>query len=230
MQKRDIAIALAALILSISPAIGAPPSYQQAVADYNAGKFALAASKLQTLKAAYPSNALTRYYLGLSKQALGQINEARSEYQWVSVNGDEKLRALATQGLQRLIKVQSSTSTGPAIATNASSSSSSGQYSASSSSTPVSGGKVKKILKFYAFWCVPCRAFAPIFDATKPKYPDIQFESLNIDQPSVKPLQAKYHAEMIPTVVLLDGNDKVLWNGGAVTSQSEFVRLIETFR
>jgi len=95
----------------------------QAVADYNAGKYGQAATAFESLKKQYPNNALTHYYLALSRQAMGQMDKARVEYQWVSQYGDASLKGLAAQGLARL--------------------------SGGRSAQP---GKVRKILEFYADW------------------------------------------------------------------------------
>lgn len=124
MTKKHVAGLLASLLLAVIPAMAAPNLYAQAVADYNAGKYGQAASAFETLKNQYPNNALTHYYLALSRQALGQMNKAREEYQWVSQYGDASLKGLATQGLARL----------------------------SGKSGSAQPGKVKKILEFYADW------------------------------------------------------------------------------
>src|SRR5689334_9355688 len=74
--------------------VWAAPNFNHAVADYNAGKYGQAASEFESLKAAFPTNALTRYYLALSRQALGHFDKARQEYQYVATNGDARLKAM----------------------------------------------------------------------------------------------------------------------------------------
>ena len=124
MKQQFVVIALASLLAAL-PAISAPANlYAQAVADYNAGNYGKAASEFETLKASYPNNALTHYYLGLCRQALGHLDKAKQEYQWVSQYGDASLKGLANQGMSRL----------------------------GGSSSPAAMGKVKKILEFYADW------------------------------------------------------------------------------
>lgn len=201
MNKMHVAAALAALIVVAAPAFSAPASFPEAVADYNAGRYSMAATKFESLKQAYPTNALSHYYLGLSRQALGHLDKAKEEYQWVSTNGDPRLRALATQGLTRM----------------------------GGAPTSRSNGKVKRILKFTADWCGPCKKFAPIFEATKSKYRDVSFEILDIDQESTKPIQAKYNFDTIPRLVFLDGSGNVLYNGGAAASQADFEIMINRF-
>ncbi len=125
MKQHFVVTALASLVIAALPAMSAPANlYAQAVADYNSGNYGKAAGKFETLKASYPNNALTHYYLALCRQALGHLDKAKQEYQWVSQYGDASLKGLANQGMSRL----------------------------SGSSSPVAAGKVKKILEFYADW------------------------------------------------------------------------------
>ncbi|MCC6978387.1 MAG: tetratricopeptide repeat protein [Candidatus Melainabacteria bacterium] len=125
MQKRHLINAIAACLVAVLPAMSAPANmYNQAVADYNAGRYGQAAAAFESLKTSYPNNALTHYYLALCRQALGHLDKAKQEYQWVSQYGDASLKGLAAQGLSRMSGARSS----------------------------VSNGKVKKILEFYASW------------------------------------------------------------------------------
>jgi len=149
MKKRHIANAMAALIAAVLPAISAPANlYRQAVADYNAGSYGKAAGEFEQLKAAYPNNALTRYYLALCRQALGHFEKAKQEYEWVSQYGDANLKGMAAQGMARMSGARTSVSY--------SGSSSSAPRTASAnqapSNRPPAGAKVKKILEFYADW------------------------------------------------------------------------------
>lgn len=126
----------------------APVSFQQAVADYTAGKYSQANAEFETYKQAYPTNAMVHYYLALCKQALGHIEGAKAEYLWVTQNGDARLRGMAQSGFDQLSKAKYSGTSSSSVATATPS-----HTATSASSTPiVTTAKVKKIIEFYADW------------------------------------------------------------------------------
>jgi thioredoxin-related protein len=53
-----------------------------------------------------------------------------------------------------------------------------------------------------------------VFDATKSKFSDVTFQSLDLDDPSNQSDVAKYGIKGIPHVVFLDASGNVLYNGG----------------
>lgn len=136
-------------ILSNQGTEAAPVSFQQAVADYTAGRYSQANAEFETYKQAYPTNAMVHYYLALCKQALGHIEGAKAEYLWVTQNGDARLRGMAQSGFDQLSKAKySGTSTSVATATPGHTTGT----SATSSTPVVATAKVKKIIEFYADW------------------------------------------------------------------------------
>ena len=83
-----------------------PASFQQAVSDYNAGKYALALSEFKLFEATYPDNALVHYYSALCDQCLGYVEQAKKEFDWVTKMVTRVLLPLAEKGLQQLSQIR----------------------------------------------------------------------------------------------------------------------------
>jgi thioredoxin 1 len=56
------------------------------------------------------------------------------------------------------------------------------------------------ILDFWASWCGPCKAFAPAFEATSEKYPDVVFGKINTEEQ--QELAGHFQIRSIPNVML----------------------------
>ena len=124
-------------------ALAGPGSFQQAVSEYQAGKYSSALEKFKAFTASYPNNAISHYYLALCHQALGHIEQAKQEYQATVQYGDANLKQMGARGLAILggAKTQISyagTSTAAPTRSNAAPSQ--------------AKGKVRKIYEFYADW------------------------------------------------------------------------------
>jgi thioredoxin len=55
------------------------------------------------------------------------------------------------------------------------------------------------LLDFWAEWCGPCRAFAPIFEAASERHPTVTFGKVNTDEE--QELAAAFRIRSIPTIM-----------------------------
>jgi thioredoxin 1 len=57
-----------------------------------------------------------------------------------------------------------------------------------------------KVKRFSASWCQPCHQLAPLFDQLQLEYPNVMFETIDVDT-SPDPVQ-QYMITSVPTVII----------------------------
>lgn len=89
----------------------------------------------------------------------------------------------------------------------------------------VLGNQIPAIVDFWAAWCAPCRAIAPIIDEVADQYAG-KLEVFKLDIDSNPETPARFGVRGIPTVILFKGGQAVDHVVGAVP-KSEIERLIK---
>lgn len=88
---------------------------------------------------------------------------------------------------------------------------------------------VKTIQKFSASWCMPCRVFAKTFEEVSKmeEYKNIEFKEIDIeDDENGEELVEKYGVRSVPTTILLDENDEVIYKLMGNVSYNDFTSVI----
>ncbi len=89
--------------------------------------------------------------------------------------------------------------------------------------------KVKKIIKLSTTWCGPCRAFGSTFHRVSEmeEYKGIEFKEIDIEKDEDGELLAeKYQVRSVPTTVLLDENDELIYKLMGNVPESDFINVI----
>ncbi|HEY8623936.1 MAG TPA: thioredoxin domain-containing protein [Casimicrobiaceae bacterium] len=70
------------------------------------------------------------------------------------------------------------------------------------------------IVDFWAPWCAPCRAFAPVFAAAAARHPDALFAKVNTEDQ--QEIAAQFGIRSIPTLMIFRDNIIVFSEAGAL--------------
>lgn len=68
------------------------------------------------------------------------------------------------------------------------------------------------ILDFWAAWCAPCRAFAPVFERLAELHPDVYFGK--VDTEAERELAAAFQVRSIPTIMAFKQTELVFEQAG----------------
>lgn len=82
------------------------------------------------------------------------------------------------------------------------------------------------LIDFFAEWCGPCRAMAPILEQVKRQVDDNRIIKVDVDKHET--LAARYQIQSVPTFVLFK-NGEVLWRHAGVIQANDLTRVIKQY-
>ena len=74
------------------------------------------------------------------------------------------------------------------------------------------------VVDFWAPWCAPCRAFAPVFAAAAARHPDVLFAK--VDTEAQQAIGAHFNIRSIPTLMIFRDNVIVFAEAGALPASA----------
>lgn len=81
-----------------------------------------------------------------------------------------------------------------------------------------------RVLRFHADWCGPCKRVAPLVAAIAARQ-GVPVESIDIDE--VPTLVERYSVQSVPTLVVLDDSDSIIYQGSGAGCLSDFQAALE---
>ena len=93
----------------------------------------------------------------------------------------------------------------------------------------MNANKVKKIMKLSTTWCAPCRVYASTLHKVKEmdEYKDIEFKEVDIENDEDgEVLAEKFQVRSVPTTILLDENDELIYKVMGNIPQKDLTNLI----
>lgn len=84
---------------------------------------------------------------------------------------------------------------------------------------------MRQVLKFSANWCQPCKMLAPAYASFIEAYPDIEFQSIDVEED--RELTEQFSIKSVPTVVFLKDGVEVKRLVG-VQSKITYIETLDT--
>ncbi len=239
------------LCLCVILAIAQPPvkaadaNFTAAVQTYSKGKYAQALAQFQVVAQKYPSDPLTRYYMGLCYQHTNQVTQATQMYTWVEKNArSPQLKAQARAGLDSMNRYSSSRThpgSSPPPPPPADAKTADGKPAdpkadpkkvADAKADP-KAMKCKKVIQFTSSSSNDQRSiqlFGPHWDAAQEKFRGkVDFQLVDADSGGAgAELMKKYGVSSYPTVVYLDKEGKML--GSSPGASGDITSTIEGYK
>jgi thioredoxin 1 len=81
------------------------------------------------------------------------------------------------------------------------------------------------VKRFSASWCQPCRQLAPLFDQLQLEYPNVSFETIDVDT-SPDPVM-QYLITSVPTVII-EKNGELAQRHVGINPKSTYINTIKS--